>query len=139
MRWQIEYYHKTIKSGFKVESSRLHTVERIYRYISLVSILAVRVLALTHEARVNPNKSCEEILSHAEWSSLYVKLKRTTDVPKKPPTVKEALTMIAILGGYLNRKSDPQPGAIVLWRGWKRLSDIVDDWELFLKKDVGKS
>jgi hypothetical protein len=139
IRWQIEYYHKTIKSGFKVESSRLHTIERIYRYISLVSILAVRILALTHEARLNPNKSCEEVLSPVEWSALFAKVNRTTDIPKEPPNIKDAMIMIAKLGGYLNRKSDPPPGAIVIWRGWKRLSDVVDDWSLFLKKDVGKS
>ena len=32
---------------------------------------------------------------------------------------------LAKLGGYLARKSDPPPGNTVMWRGLKRLNDIV--------------
>ncbi|MHB1255725.1 MAG: IS4 family transposase, partial [Dethiobacteraceae bacterium] len=38
---------------------------------------------------------------------------------------------IAKLGGFLGRKSDGQPGVKVLWRGFRRLQDITDMWELF--------
>ena len=37
--------------------------------------------------------------------------------------------MIAKLGGYLNRKSDPPPGVVVIWRGWKKLSIATEVWE----------
>ncbi|MCP4185180.1 MAG: hypothetical protein GY761_18030 [Hyphomicrobiales bacterium] len=32
---------------------------------------------------------------------------------------------IARLGGYLARAHDPPPGNMVIWRGWRRLNDIV--------------
>jgi hypothetical protein len=32
---------------------------------------------------------------------------------------------IARLGGYLNRRSDPPPGNMVMWRGLTRLTDIA--------------
>ena len=31
---------------------------------------------------------------------------------------------IARLGGYLNRRGDPPPGNVVMWRGLTRLTDI---------------
>ncbi len=42
-RWQIECYHKTIKSGFHVETCRPHTVHRLYRFIAMVSVLTVKI------------------------------------------------------------------------------------------------
>ena len=138
-RWQIECYHKTMKSGFHVEACRLHTVEPLHRFISLVSVLAVRLQAMIHEARLHAKESCEKILDKNERQALFVKVNRTHQLPKKTPTVAEALTWIAILGGYLNRKSDPPPGSMFTWRGWKRLTEITDGWILFARKDVGKS
>jgi hypothetical protein len=72
-RWQIECYHKTMKSGFKVEFCRLQTIPRLYRFISLISVLAVRLQAFTHEARLHGDQNCEQILSADEWQALYVK------------------------------------------------------------------
>ncbi|MFT7310215.1 MAG: hypothetical protein ACI853_000700, partial [Paracoccaceae bacterium] len=34
------------------------------------------------------------------------------------------MTIVARLGGYLDRKSDPPPGTTVMWRGFSRLSDL---------------
>ena len=51
-------------------------------------------------------------------------------VPDKPSSQTPARGLalyavkIARLGGYLNRRSDPPPGNIVMWRGLTRLSDI---------------
>jgi hypothetical protein len=137
-RWTIECYHKVMKSGFKVEACQLHTVDRLYRFITLVSILAVRLQAMTHLARQTPDKSCEEILTKDEWRALYCKVNRTQKPPQKPPDIKIAILWIAILGGYLARNSDPPPGSIVIWRGWQRLTEITDDWIIFSNKLVGK-
>jgi hypothetical protein len=42
-----------------------------------------------------------------------------------PPTIDDAVRMIAQLGGYMNRKNDGPPGIITLWRGWRRLTEIA--------------
>ena len=45
-----------------------------------------------------------------------------------------------MLGGYLGRNSDPPPGFIVLHRGWERLSNAVDLFDVLCQqKDVGTS
>jgi len=46
------------------------------------------------------------------------------------PTIKEAILWVAQLGGYLARRNDPPPGPMALWRGWKRLFDLTDGWNL---------
>jgi len=37
---------------------------------------------------------------------------------------------IAMLGGFLGRAGDGDPGITTLWRGWKRLNDISRGWIL---------
>jgi hypothetical protein len=39
-------------------------------------------------------------------------------------TIKKYLTLLAKLGGYMDRSHDPPPGNIVMWRGFLRLTDI---------------
>ncbi|AXQ95045.1 IS4 family transposase [Cereibacter azotoformans] len=39
------------------------------------------------------------------------------------------IVAVARLGGYLARKHDAPPGAIILWRGFSRLADLVIGFE----------
>ncbi len=75
---------------------------------------------------------CEAVrfLSDQEVKVLEAKSTRKGQPPKPVATIAEAVIMIARLGGYLARKSDPPPGSITLWRGWKRLVDLTEGWEL---------
>jgi hypothetical protein len=130
-RWTIESFHKVLKSGFNAERCQLKTPERLYRFIATISVLAVRLYQLSHYARQNPLDSCEIILKEHEWRSLEHKIKGKANARGKPPNLSDAITWVAILGGYLNRKSDPPPGSMVIWRGWKRLQDISEAWLIF--------
>ena len=42
----------------------------------------------------------------------------------------EVVIWIARLGGFLARKGDGMPGTMTLWRGWKRLTDLTEGWNL---------
>ena len=44
-------------------------------------------------------------------------------------TVKEFFMALARLGGHMNRKSDGDPGWLVLWRGWMKLQSMLDGAE----------
>ena len=61
-----------------------------------------------------------------EWKILYLKIYKTKSYPATAPTIKDAIRLIAHLGGFLGRKNDGDPGPITLWRGWRRLSDLVE-------------
>ena len=39
-----------------------------------------------------------------------------------PDGLGAAARLVAILGGYMNRKHDPDPGNQIMWRGYERLS-----------------
>ena len=99
-RWTIERFHFVLKSGCKIEQRQLETVERMQR----------------------------AILADFEWKVLYATAHRTRQLPAKPPTLREAVRLIAQLGGFLGRKHDGEPGPQTIWRGLRRLSDLSQGW-----------
>ena len=126
-RWNIELFHKVLKSGCGVENAQLRHADRLKKYVTMKSIVAWRLFWLSRLQQHTPDASCETILAPSEWSILYRKTLKTSSVPKRAPTVAEAVVWIARLGGYINRATDPPPGMISLWRGWQRLMDMVED------------
>ncbi|MEJ2737358.1 MAG: IS4 family transposase, partial [Anaerolineae bacterium] len=132
-RWQIEVYHKVIKSGCRVEDCRLQTADRLQNYIALMSVIAWRLHWLTYINRVKPDLPCTVVLTPVEWQALYMRIHHTTSLPESPPTVHQAVRRIAKLGRFLGRKQDGEPGITVIWRGWQRLQDIAATW--YLVKD----
>jgi hypothetical protein len=131
LRWHIESFHKVLKSGCNIELCRLEAAERLERYVTLFSIIAWRLYWMTHINRVFPENSCAEILADHEWKALYCKIKKTKELPAKPPTIREAVRWIAGLGGFLGRKGDGEPGITTTWRGFQRLIDLSEAWLIF--------
>lgn len=125
MRWQIETFFRTLKSGCKIEDARLGEAKRLEKYNVLMATIAWRICYMTHVSRVAPKKPCTEILAEDQWKALYCRTKRTSKVPKKPPTTREAISWIAQLGGFLNRKGDGAPGPMSIWRGWQALEEMM--------------
>lgn len=130
LRWRIEMYFKVLKSGFRVEACRLGHAERLARYLTIMSIVAWRLFMITLVARTDPELPCSILLADHEWKALFLKTSKKKTVPKKPPPIGDIVVLVAKLGGYLARKNDGPPGTITLWRGWKRLVDLAQGWEL---------
>ncbi|HEX4589261.1 MAG TPA: IS4 family transposase, partial [Gemmataceae bacterium] len=38
------------------------------------------------------------------------------------------------LGGFLGRKHDGEPGVLTLWRGYQRLQDMLQGYQLTLQR-----
>lgn len=55
--WQIECYHRILKSRCKIEGCRLKTYEWLKKYVRLKSIIAFRLFWLTWINRVHPKAS----------------------------------------------------------------------------------
>jgi hypothetical protein len=128
-RWTIERFHFVLKSGCKIEERQLETVEAMERAIPVFSIVAWRLLWLTLQARETPDAPCTVILEEFEWKALCATVHaRTRQLRVKPPTLREAVRMIAQLGGFLGRKCDGEPGPQTLWRGLRRLHDLAQGW-----------
>jgi hypothetical protein len=122
-RWQIELFHKILKSGCRAEEARLRTAERLVNLLALFCILSWRLFWLTMVNRAAPDASPRLALTEGEVRLLDRMAGRPGN-RSPPPTLSSYLTQIARLGGYLARASDPPPGNTVMWRGWSRLMGI---------------
>lgn len=137
LRWHIEIFHRILKSGCQVEKRQLATTERLKPLIALLCVIAWRIFWLTHLGRHHPQAPCTHILAEHEWKALYAHHHRSPHLPKKPPSISQAIGWIAQLGGYLGRKNDGPPGVTVIWRGWQRLADISDAYLIFNPSTCG--
>jgi len=128
LRWLIERFHYTLKSGCGIEKLQLETVQRLQNAVATYLLIAWRLLWLTYTARTQPQSSCEIVLEAHEWQALHAVVCTGEDMPTQAPTLQQAVLWIARLGGFLARKRDGFPGVKVLWLGWSRLTDIVRTW-----------
>ena len=124
-RWRIEDFHYTLKSGCSIEKRQASSEEKIEKLIALYSVIAVDILRMTWLARVDPDISCETLFTPDEWKVLYCVANKTRHAPKTAPTVRQAVMFIAILGGFLNRKSDGEPGVKSIWIGLSKFHTII--------------
>jgi len=125
-RWTIEVWHRVLKTGCRIESRQLETVERLAVALTLYSIIAWRILYATMLARTAPDLPCTVLLNKEEWQALYCNIQRVPEPIAAPPSLAEAVLWIAKLGGFLARKGDGAPGPHVLWRGFQHLPHITD-------------
>lgn len=129
IRWQIEVYFRTLKSGCRVESRYFERVDRLSNCLAVYSIVAWKILYLCRLSRECPDLDCEVVFEPAEWKAVYMAV-RSKELPKTPPRLNEIVRMIASLGGYVIRKST-QPGTQTLWIGLQRLHDLATAWKAF--------
>ena len=132
LRWQIEVYHKVLKTGLGIEQRQLGNRQRIENCLAIDLVVAWRILHLTRLGRETPDVPCTVVFEDFEWKALISFVKRTPEVPKIVPTLREVIRTIAGLGGFLGRKGDGEPGTQTLWVGLQRLDDIAAAWQIFI-------
>jgi len=132
LRWRIEELHLTIKSGCKIEKTQLKTAARIEILLSFCCAIAMRIVQMTYLARTDPDAPCTDVLGEDEWRVLwaFVHKQHVPQANSPPPTMYEAVRMIARLGGHLGRKSDGMPGVRVMWRGWRDMQLLVEGYRV---------
>lgn len=126
-RWQIEVFHRILKTGCKIEECRFSEAKRIKTMVAILSIVAWRIHWLTLFSRKEPTSSADLVFTPAEHTLL---LKLTLKKKKKKKLMLgESVRLLAQLGGFLNRKHDRNPGPEVIWRGLSRFNDIIKTLE----------
>jgi hypothetical protein len=128
-RWGIEVYHRTLKSGCKIEERQLGSADRLEACLAIDMVVAWRIFHLTKLGRETPDVPCSVFFEEAEWKALYCFVRQDPKPPDQPPTLREAIRMVASLGGFLGRRSDGEPGTKSLWLGIQRLDDIAATWK----------
>ena len=85
--------------------------------IGILAVVAVRLLQLKQQARVNPDRPAVACAPEGHVQVLAVYLNRSVE----GWTVGEFWREGARLGGFLACKSDGDPGWQTVWRGWHKL------------------
>lgn len=131
LRFLIEVYFRTLKTGCRIEQRQFEYVERFSACLAVCEVIAWRILHLTHLSRSRPELPCTTVFTPAEWRAAWAFTERTA-APATPPSLREMTLRVAQLGGYLRRGAkSPPPGAQTLWRGLARLSDLAAAWNAF--------
>ena len=130
-RWQIEVFHRTLKTGCKIERRQSSTAESLKAGLAIDAVVAWRVMHLVKLGREVPDAPCTVFFEELEWKALYCFIHKTKTPPAETPTLHDALRMVASLGGFLGRKSDGDPGAETTWKGLERLTDIAAVFAIF--------
>jgi hypothetical protein len=131
-RWGIEVFHRTLKSGCRVEDRQLGHGDRLQACLAIDMVIAWRIHHMTKLGREVPDLPAEAYFDHDECQVLiaYERKNRKRPVDAPAPSLREAIRMIAKLGGFLGRKSDGEPGTETLWRGLLRLDGMTEGWRL---------
>lgn len=131
-RWGIEVFHRTLKSGCRVEDRQLGHGDRLQACLAIDMVIAWRIHRMTKLGREVPELPAQVFFDHDECRVLIAhetkNRKRPRDAPA--PSLREAIRMTAKLGGFIGRKSDGEPGAETLWRGLLRLDGMTEGWRL---------
>lgn len=131
-RWVIEEFHKCLKTGMGAERLQLHTAARLFAAVAIMSVTALRLVDLRERSRLIG----EAEANHCGLGKIQLKvLERWREKPLL--SVNDVAMALGRLGGHMNRKADGMPGFLTLWKGYRKLTAMVDGYLLAKPKTYG--
>ncbi len=125
-RWLIEDFHQCLKTGCQLEQRHLEHKDRLLRLLGLLAPVAVHLLSLREQARVEPEQKASTVVP-ADLLRLVAHL---THTDPQQLTLQQFWRLVAQQGGYLGRNRDGPPGWKSLWTGWLFLQNLLDGLHL---------
>ena len=122
-RWRIEDFFRVLKSGCRVEFLLFRTAKRLQRAIAINAVIAWRIMVMTLLGRQVPD--CEPQLMFAEHELDFLRDYASEHGLTTPDRLGDAVGLVAHLGGYRDRKHDPDPGHQIMWHGQTRLTSAA--------------
>lgn len=122
-RWLVEEYHKVMKTGCSLEKRALRTADRLEAIVGLISVIGIRLFQLKLIGRNQPDIKAK---SHVPKSWIEALKLIQPKVKMTGLTVYGFFREVAKLGGFLARKHDGEPGWQTIWRGYQKLSSVLD-------------
>ena len=122
-RWRVEDFFRVLKSGCRVEFLLFRTADRLQRAIAINAVIAWRIMVMTLLGRQVPD--CEPQLMFADAEIAFLRdyaAKYGLDAPER---LGDAVGLVAHLGGYRDRRHDPDPGNQIMWHGQTRLTSAA--------------
>ena len=112
-----------MKSGCRVEFLLFRTAERLQRAIAINAVIAWRIMVMTLLGRQVPD--CEPQLMFTDPELAFLRDYASRYGLKAPQRLGDAVSLVAHLGGYRDRKHDPDPGNQIMWHGQTRLTSAA--------------
>ena len=133
-RWVIEEWHRCLKEGCILEQSQVDEVEDLQRLAALLSVIAVRMMAMRDlvQAELQGAAGPKTLQSSVPWVWILVVANLFGDDASRL-TPRQFWRNIARQGGWIGRKNDGLPGWKVIWRGWYDVMQMVRGAELARK------
>ena len=122
-RWRVEHFFRVLKSGCRAEHLGFHSAERLQRALTIQAVIAWRVMLMTLLAREVPQFDAQLMFTDMELHFLTDHAAHAALLA--PCDLAGAVRLVAILGGYQNRKHDPPPGHQLMWRGYEHMSSAT--------------
>ena len=122
-RWLIEEYHKVLKTGCGVERHALRSADRLEPLIALLMVVGVRLLRLKLIGR---NDQQARAVTHVPKAWLQCLALTRPRLKLTGLTVHKFFRELAIMGGFLARTLDGEPGWQTIWRGYLKLQTQLD-------------
>lgn len=122
-RWEIEMFFHVLKTGCRVESLQLASLPKIERALALFMVVSWRIGRLMRLGRTCPDLPASLMFDEDEIKAAYVLTKKP--IPTQSPSLNEVVRRVAMLGGFLARKGDGEPGVKTIWLGLQRVLDFA--------------
>jgi hypothetical protein len=125
-RWDIEVFHRVLKTGCKIEHLRFKDRAAFEPALACNMIVAWRLQYLVHLGRECPELPCSCFFGEDEWrAAVAVHRKVANPMTLAEPSLGEMVRIVARFGGHLGRKHDAPPGAQCMWTGLARVRDFA--------------
>jgi hypothetical protein len=125
-RWGIETWHKVLKSGCKVEDCLLEEAPRLKRYLTLFSLIGVRLMHVAYLARVQPGRPATEVLSAVEIQVLHLRVKKPCPRPRNLRRFGTRCACSAASAGSWGASATGSPGSSCSGAAGCRLYESVE-------------
>ena len=122
-RWRVEDFFRVLKSGCRVEFLLFRSADRLQRAIAINAVIAWRIMVMTLLGRQVPECEPQLMFTDAELAFLHDYAARYGLMA--PERLGDAVRAVAHLGGYRDRKGDPDPGSQIMWHGQTRLTSAA--------------
>jgi hypothetical protein len=120
-RWLIEEYHKCLKTGCNIEKRQVATKAKLLALLGFFSIVSIYLLQF--KAPLKGRHIPPDLLQVVQLLSPKTNAKDLTNPDN-------FWRQVAMIGGFLGRKGDGDPGWQAIWTGWNRLQDIYFGFQL---------
>ena len=122
-RWRVEDFFRVLKSGCRVEFLLFRTADRLQRAIAINAVIAWRIMVMTLLGRQVPD--CDPQLMFTDRELGFLRDYALEHGLAAPERLGDAVRLVAHLGGYRDRKHDPEPGNQIMWHGQTRLTSAA--------------